>query len=90
MLEEEIRFVTERRVHMKTYRNLFAEYGYDEKEIQERLENIFQTIFYGSDEERFYHEVGDDMGYLTDTGNNDVRTEGMSYGMMMCVQLDKK
>jgi len=87
---EEIRFVTERRVHMKTYRNLFAEYGYDEKEIQERLENIFQNIFYGSDEERFYHEVGDDMGYLTDTGNNDVRTEGMSYGMMMCVQLDKK
>ena len=59
---------------MKTYRNLFAEYGYDEKEIQERLENIFQTIFYGSDEERFYHEVGEDMGYLTDTGNNDVRT----------------
>ena len=75
---------------MKTYRNLFAEYGYDEKEIQERLENIFQTIFYGADEERFYHEAGDDMGYLTDTGNHDVRTEGMSYGMMMCVQLDKK
>ena len=30
------------------------------------------------------------MGYFTDTGNNDVRTEGMSYGMMICVQLDKK
>ena len=27
------------------------------------------------------------MGYLEDTGNNDARTEGMSYGMMMCVQL---
>ena len=25
-----------------------------------------------------------------DTGNHDVRTEGMSYGMMVCVQLDKK
>lgn len=38
----------------------------------------------------FYHEAGDDMAYLEDTGNHDVRTEGMSYGMMVCVQLDKK
>ena len=28
--------------------------------------------------------------YLYDTGNQDVRTEGMSYGMMICVQLDKQ
>ncbi len=27
-------------------------------------------------------------GYLEDTGNHDARTEGMSYGMMLCVQLD--
>lgn len=30
------------------------------------------------------------MAYLEDTGNHDVRTEGMSYGMMVCVQLNKK
>jgi len=30
------------------------------------------------------------MGYMEDTGNNDARTEGMSYGMMMCVQMDMK
>ena len=30
------------------------------------------------------------MGYLEDTGNHDARTEGMSYGMMICVQMDKK
>ena len=30
------------------------------------------------------------MGYFEDTGNNDARTEGMSYGMMMCVQMDWK
>ena len=30
------------------------------------------------------------MAYLEDTGNHDVRTEGMSYGMMVCVQMDKK
>lgn len=27
---------------------------------------------------------------MEDTGNHDARTEGMSYGMMVCVQLDKK
>lgn len=41
-------------------------------------------MFYGSDEERIYHPVGEDMAYIVDTGNIDVRTEGMSYGMMMC------
>lgn len=72
------------------YRNVFKECGYSEEEINKRVEDTFQTIFYGSEEERFYHEVGDDMAYLEDTGNHDVRTEGMSYGMMVCVQLDKK
>ena len=72
------------------YRNVFKEYGYPEEEIQKRVEDTFNTIFYGNDDERFYHEAGDDMGYMEDTGNHDVRTEGMSYGMMVCVQLDKK
>lgn len=73
-----------------TYRNVFAECGHSEEEITKRLEEIFRTVFYGGENERFYHEAGADMGYLTDTGNDDVRTEGMSYGMMMCVQLNKK
>jgi oligosaccharide reducing-end xylanase len=30
------------------------------------------------------------MAYILDSGNNDVRSEGMSYGMMVCVQLNKK
>lgn len=72
------------------YRNVFKECGYGEAEIQDRVEQTFATIFYGNEEERFYHEVGEDMAYLEDTGNHDVRTEGMSYGMMVCVQLDKK
>ncbi len=74
----------------KKYRNLFAELGKTEEEIEARLSQIWNTFFYGSDQERIYHSVGEDMGYLEDTGNHDVRTEGMSYGMMLCVQLDKK
>lgn len=72
------------------YRNVFADAGYSAVEIQKRKDEIFQTLFYGSEKERLYHPVGDDMGYMEDTGNHDARTEGMSYGMMMCVQMDKK
>lgn len=72
----------------REYRNVFAEYGYSLGEINKRVEETFQEIFYGKD--RFYFEGEDETGYLVDTGNVDVRTEGMSYGMMMCVQLDKK
>lgn len=72
------------------YRNVFKECGYSEDEITKRVEQTFETIFYGKEEERFYHEVGDDMAYMEDTGNHDVRTEGMSYGMMVCVQMSKK
>ena len=71
------------------YRNLFKEIGKTDAEIQQKIEDAVKTFFY-DEEERIYHEAGDDMGYLTDTGNNDARTEGMSYGMMMCVQLDMK
>ena len=74
----------------KQYRNVFAEYGYSEEEIEKRVQETFETIFHGSEEERFYHEAGEDMGFMEDTGNHDARTEGMSYGMMVCVQLDKK
>lgn len=72
------------------YRNVFEEIGKTTEEIQEKIEDAVNTFFYGNEEERIYHELGDDMGYLEDTGNNDVRTEGMSYGMMLCVQLDMK
>lgn len=72
------------------YRNVFAEYGYAQDDIDKKVEDAFRTLFYGSEEERIYHEVGTDMGYIEDTGNHDARTEGMSYGMMMCVQMNKK
>jgi oligosaccharide reducing-end xylanase len=73
-----------------TYHNVFEEYGYSSKDIENKLENIYNTIFYGNDNERLYHPIGDDMAYFVDTGNNDARTEGMSYAMMMCVQRNMK
>ncbi len=71
-----------------TYRNVFAEMGYKEADIQKRLEDTFNEMFYS--DTRIFEAVSDDKGYITDTGNDDARTEGMSYGMMFCVQMNKK
>lgn len=73
----------------KTYRNVFREIGKSEAEIEERLRQIVHTFFY-EDGEKVYFPVGKDMAYIEDTGNIDARTEGMSYGMMICVQLGMK
>ncbi len=73
----------------KEYRNVFAEIGKGKEEIDKRLKELVQTFFY-KEEERVYFPVGQDMAYIEDTGNNDARTEGMSYGMMVCVQMDMK
>ena len=74
------------------YRNLFQEYlGKTEAEIQAKLDAAWEKLFYGDDDfERVYYPVGDDMAYMLDVGNNDVRSEGMSYGMMIAVQLGKQ
>lgn len=77
--------------YTEEYRNLFKEFGYSDDEISKRLEEIWEQLFNPEHEEtRIYFPVGDDMGYILDTGNFDVRTEGMSYGMMMAVQMDRK
>ncbi|MCR5250800.1 MAG: xylanase [Lachnospiraceae bacterium] len=72
------------------YRNYLKEYGVSDEAAKQRCEEIFRTLFYGSEDERIYHPAGEDMGYMEDTGNIDARTEGMSYGMMMSVQMDRK
>jgi oligosaccharide reducing-end xylanase len=74
------------------YRNLFAEYlGKSEVEIQAKLEAAWEQFFYGDDSfERLYYPVGEDMAYIEDIGNGDVRSEGLSYGMMIAVQLDRQ
>lgn len=70
------------------YRNVLEEIGIGAEQAGKRLLEIRNFFFYGKEDERVYAPVGVDMAYITDTGNDDVRTEGMSYGMMLCVQLD--
>jgi oligosaccharide reducing-end xylanase len=77
------------------YRNLFAEQGHSPAESRAKVDKAFQQLFHGDgQEERVYFETGANengaLAYITDWANNDARTEGMSYGMMIAVELDKK
>jgi len=74
---------------MKTTPNLLAAAGIGSAAIQARIDETARAIF-SDPAERFYFESGADAGYFMDTGNLDARTEGMSYGMMMAVQLNRK
>jgi oligosaccharide reducing-end xylanase len=78
------------------YRNLFAEQlGKSEEETRAKIEQAFDRFFHGDgQEERVYFETGANadgtLAYITDWANNDARSEGMSYGMMIAVQLGRK
>ena len=70
------------------YRNLFVELGYKSSDVDAKLKEVFNDVFHGPN--KVYFEVGDSMGYISDIKNHDVRTEGMSYGMMIAVQFGEK
>jgi len=77
------------------YRNLFAEAGHPQQEISAKISAAFRQLFHGNPEtESVFFWAGKNadgpLAYLTDWNNHDVRTEGVSYGMMIAVQLDKK
>ena len=73
-------------------RNLFAgQLGKPEVEITAKLDAAWRQLFYGdNDNQRVYYPVGADMAYIANVGSQDVRSEGMSYGMMIAVQLDHR
>ena len=70
------------------YRNLFLEAGYSQVEIDAKLEKAYYDVFEGPD--KVYFEVEDSLAYISDVKNEDARSEGLSYGLMVAVQLDKK
>ena len=77
------------------YRNLFAEQGHTPAQIDTKIDAAFQQLFHGDkSSQAIYYEVGSNqngpLAYITDIANHDARTEGMSYGMMIAVQMNKK
>lgn len=73
-------------------RNLFGELlGKSEAETTARIEAAWRLISAGDPEtERLYFEAPDETAYIADIGNGDVRSEGMSYGLMLAIQLDRQ
>lgn len=77
------------------YRNLFAERGKGEQEIKAKIDAAWESLFASTDEtRRVYYPAGKNergpLAYIKDIGNGDIRTEGVSYGMMIAVQLNKQ
>ncbi|MCX7876757.1 MAG: glycosyl hydrolase family 8 [Melioribacteraceae bacterium] len=80
------------KVNYKKLPNLFVNVlGKSENEVNEKIKHAFNQLFYGDNEsQRIFYTVGNDMAYIEDILHKDVRTEGMSYGMMIALQLNKK
>ena len=70
------------------YPALFHEAGYSKADIDSKVGKAYHDVFEGPN--KVYFEVGDSMAYVSDVKNHDARTEGLSYGMMIAVQLNKK
>ncbi len=80
-----------------TYRDLFKERdpSLTDAAVTAKLDTYWTAFFTGTDDSRrLYYPAGSDadgaLAYIKDTGNSDVRSEGMSYGMMIAVQMNKK
>ncbi len=76
-------------VYHPSYPNYLSEIGISDSEAEELVRQSFDTIFFDPDE-NFCHHTDPDAWCMVDTGNIDARTEGMSYGMMMCVQMNRR
>jgi oligosaccharide reducing-end xylanase len=74
------------------YRDLFHELlGKNDVEVDAKIAGAWRQFFQGDpDTQRLYYPVAGDMAYVPDVANHDVRTEGLSYGMMICLQLDRR
>ena len=87
--------LAQRAVETGKYRNLFAEMlAVDEAAIDAKLGRYWSAMFgEGADTRVYYPGAATADGpsaYIVDINNDDVRSEGMSYGMMIAVQMDKK
>lgn len=77
------------------YRNLFVEAGHSPEEVHHKIDSAFQQLFHGNpDTQAIFYLAGTNsngpLAYITDIKHHDVRTEGLSYGMTISVELNKK
>ncbi|MBO7061016.1 MAG: glycoside hydrolase [Fibrobacter sp.] len=72
------------------YTSAFKKYlGKTDEEIQKKMDDLWNHYFKGDNNSKVFYDKGNE-GYIKDINNNDVRSEGMSYGMMIAVQTGHK
>jgi oligosaccharide reducing-end xylanase len=77
------------------YRNLFVEAGQTPQAVTTKLHSAFQQLFHGDPQtQAVYFPAGTNahgaLAFIHDIASRDVRSEGMSYGMMIAVQLNRQ
>lgn len=77
------------------YRNLFVERGHSSRDVSRKISAAFLRLFHPSPISQGVYfpaesNANGPLAYIWDAAHGDVRSEGMAYGMMIAVQLDKK
>lgn len=63
-------------------KDMFVEAGYGPNFANQLIQNAYSKLFEGDPiDERVCFDASDDMSYIIDIGHDDIRSEGMSYGM---------
>jgi len=75
-----------------SYPNAFRDLlGKSDAEISNKIAAAFAQLFHGDPgTQAIYVPVGSDQAYIHDVFHDDVRTEGLSLGMLIAVELDKR
>ncbi len=74
------------------YRNLFTEVlGQSASDVEAKMTGLAEQLFHGSAQDQpIYFELSSNpsQAYIEDIANDDVRSEGQSYGMFIAVELN--
>jgi oligosaccharide reducing-end xylanase len=80
------------------YPDLFTNAGYSKKAVKTKISSAWKQLFHGApgtdanrdDGQTIMYHLNSTEAYVEDIGNQDVRTEGMGYAMMISVQLNHR
>jgi oligosaccharide reducing-end xylanase len=75
-----------------TYPNVFHDLlGIPQADITKKVNDAFAQLFHGdASNAAIFSTVDPDLGVITDVLHGQVRTEGLGYGMLIAVELDKQ
>ncbi len=75
-----------------SYPNALRDLGHTDQEISDKINSVFNQLFHGDPgTQAIFFPVGSDEANIQDTyHSNEIRTEGIGYGMIITVELNKQ